>query len=192
MSINRRLSSTATSAQMDHPDMSDTSSDNKVRRDYGFLRQFGFPSSPEVAAARIIFNLGYFRLYYTLFLWIILFASLAPKRQISLILLFAMSGVIAAYLLLLRAIPSSSVVPYKTIDRRLVVALLVIVTIVALILTKAGIHLLVSLASGIPCVLLHSVIQVNDDVFVHEEASQNNGEFVPLVCKEAGDVEAQT
>lgn len=164
--------------------------EEKIHREYAFLGLLAFPSSPEAAAARIIHNLGYFRLYYALFLWVIIFASLAPKRQISLILFFAVSAVTSFYLLVLRLIPSSAV-PYKTIDTRLVVALLQIVAAVALILTDAGIHLVVSLASGIPVVLLHAVLQVTDEYFVHVQVSATS-EVVPFVQNETGDLESQT
>lgn len=186
MAIHHRSSS-----QPDQPKMSMSLDEGKIHREFAFLGLLAFPSSPEAAAARIIHNLGYFRLYYALFLWVIIFASLAPKRHISLILFFAVSAVTCFYLLVLRLIPTASAVPYKTIDTRLVVALLQIVAAVALILTHAGIHLVVSLASGIPVVLLHAVLQVTDDYSVHEHVSATS-EVVPLVQMETGDLESQT
>ncbi|KAF8412466.1 hypothetical protein HHK36_000430 [Tetracentron sinense] len=160
----------------------------KSRREFVLLHYFNIPSSPEAAAVRIIRNLGYLRVYYVLVMWIILFVSLIPRRGVSVIFLIAMTVVTCLYLLLLRAIPNS-VILHKIIDHRLVLALLGIVTVVELILTRAVIHLLVSFAIGMPIVLVHAVLSVRDDLYVTEEACAA-GELVPLVEKKIGESES--
>lgn len=147
------------------------------------LQYFNIPSSPEAAAIRIVRNLRYFRIYYTLLVWLILFVSLIPRRRLSLILLVATTAVGCFYLLLLRAIPDS-VILHRIIDPRLVVALLGIVTVVELVLTRATIHLLVSLAVGVLIILVHAVLRMGDDLYVTEEAMAV-GELLPLVSEKS-------
>ncbi|CAK9169530.1 unnamed protein product [Ilex paraguariensis] len=151
----------------------------KTRTDFKIICPFNIPLTPEAAAVRIIRNLGYFGLYYALFIWVILFITLVPKRKLSLILLVAMTIVACLYLLLLRALPDS-VVLHRIIDKRFVLFLLVVITAVELILTRAAIHLFVTLAATIPIVLVHAIFRVREDLFVNEEASAA-GELVPLV-----------
>uniref|UniRef100_A0A5B7BZ06 PRA1 family protein n=1 Tax=Davidia involucrata TaxID=16924 RepID=A0A5B7BZ06_DAVIN len=159
----------------------DDESKRKNRNNFKLICPFNIPSSPETAAVRIIRNLGSFGLYYTLFVWVILFITLIPKRKVSLIFLVAMTVVTSLYLLLLRLLPNS-VVLHRIIDKRLVLALLAIVTAVELILTRAAIHLFVTLAAATPVILVHAVVRVRDDLFVDEEACAA-GELVPLVYK---------
>ncbi|XP_028804665.1 uncharacterized protein LOC114759623 [Neltuma alba] len=132
-----------------------------------FYCPFSIPLTPESAALRVIRNLGNLGLYYTLFVWIILFITLIPQRKVSLILLVIMSYVTTLYLLLLRAYPSSYVL-HRVIDKRFVLSLLAIATMVQLIVTGAGIHLGVTLACSVPLVLLHAVLWIS-----HHEISEN-------------------
>lgn len=188
--MHRPTASSSTSpSKGDQPDDSKDST-RKKRNDFKLLCPFNVPVSPEAAAVRIIRNLGYFGLYYTIFVWIILFISLVPKRKVSLIFLVAMTLVTCFYLILLRALPNSVGLLDKVIDKRLVLAFLAAVTAAELILTRAGIHLCVTLACGIPIILVHAVLRVTDDLFVGEEACAA-GELVPLVSmKSRGDIES--
>nr|XP_023889648.1 PRA1 family protein F3-like [Quercus suber]POE64513.1 pra1 family protein f2 [Quercus suber] len=185
----QRPGTSSTSPPSTQPDDSKDSA-HKKRNDFKLLCPFNTPISPEAAAVRIIRNLRYFGLYYTLFVWIILFISLVPRRKVSLILLVVMTIVTSLYLTLLRALPNS-VVLHRIIDKRLVLSLLAIGTAVELILTRAAIHLVVSLACGIPIVLVHAVLRVSDDLFVGEEACAA-GELVPLVHGKTGDVDIES
>ncbi|XP_058086499.1 PRA1 family protein F4-like [Magnolia sinica] len=180
--------STLASSAFTEPARPRPGSDRRVPSGFSLLRSFNIPSSAEAAAVRIIRNLGYFRVLYILLLWSILFMSLVPRRRVSLIFLVATTAVSCLYLLLLQAVPDS-VVLHKIIDRRLVLALLMIVTIVELVLTCATIHLLVSLAIGVPIILVHAVLRSQDDLFVNEQASAA-GELVPLVDKKDSDLES--
>ncbi|XP_010246106.1 PREDICTED: PRA1 family protein F3-like [Nelumbo nucifera] len=173
-----------TSSSIDHAQVKVDDLSRKAPKELVLLRYMAIPSSPEAAAVRIIRNLGYFWVYYTLIIWVILLVSLVPRRRLSLIFLVVMTVVTCFYLLLLRAFPSSIILHNKFIDRRLVLALIAIITVVELILTRAAIHLLVSLAIGIPIILVHAVLRVGDDLFVSEEASAG-GELVPLLSRTA-------
>ncbi|KAJ7961975.1 PRA1 family protein [Quillaja saponaria] len=116
-----------------------------------FYCPFNIPQNPEAAALRIAKNLSFFGLYYALFIWIGLFISLIPEPVL-----------------------------HRIFDKRLVLALLAMATMVELIVTKAGIHLAVTLAIGIPIVLIHAVLWFNEDVFEGDEAASVAGELVPL------------
>ncbi|GAB4842417.1 hypothetical protein Ancab_012389 [Ancistrocladus abbreviatus] len=140
---------------------------------------FGIPSSPEAAIARIARNLAYFKLYYFLFVWAALFISLIPRRQMSLVLLVIMTNFTVMYLLLLKAMPNS--VLLKLIEKRLVFALLALVTAVGLIVTDAGLHLLITLACTTSVILGHAVLQVNDGFVGSEGASSAGDEEIGLL-----------
>ncbi|KAK7295263.1 hypothetical protein RJT34_18169 [Clitoria ternatea] len=134
------------------------------------------PLTSEAAGIRIIRNMGIFGLYYTLFVWIILFITLIPQREVSLILLVIMTYVTTLYCLLLRAFPNS-VLLHRIIDKRVVLGLLAFATALQLILTEAGIHLALTLACSVPVVLVHAVLWASFEV---EDGSAGAGELVPL------------
>ncbi|XP_020204323.2 uncharacterized protein LOC109789707 [Cajanus cajan] len=151
----------------------------KLYTDFKIYWPFNMPLTSEAAAIRVIRNLENLGLYYTLFVWIILFIVLIPQRKVSLILLVIMTYVTALYCLLLRAYPNSMLL-HRSIDKRFVLALLVIATIVQLILTEAGIHLAVTLACAVPLVLVHAVLWVSHHAFEIEDDSCTK-ELAPLV-----------
>jgi len=166
------------------------SSARRNRNNFKLICPFNLPPTAEAAAVRIIRNLSYFGLYYVIFMWVILFIALLPKRKVSLIFLVAMTVVTCLYLLLLRLLPDS-VVLHKVIDKRLVFALIVIVTTVEMVLTRAAIHFFVTVGAATPVVMVHAVLRVRDDLFATEEDCAA-GELVPLVHKQTGDVESST
>lgn len=149
---------------------------------------FNIPSTPESAAVRIIKNLEKFSLYYSIFVWTVLFITLIPRRKVSLILLVAMTEVTFLYFLLLRALPSS-VVLHKIIGKRVVLFLLFMITSVELIVTGAFVHLFVTLSATIPIVILHAVLSKRDDVFVNE--GRGDGELVRLVEERVSDADPE-
>ncbi|KAI9112736.1 hypothetical protein K1719_016239 [Acacia pycnantha] len=151
----------------------------KQFKEFKFYCPLNIPLTPEAAALRIIRNLGNLGLYYALFVWIILFITLIPKRKVSLILLVIMSYVTTLYLLLLRAYPNSYVL-HRVIDKRFVLALLAIATMVQLILTRAGIHLGVTLACAMPLVLLHAVLWISGPEISENFEAPGVAELAPL------------
>ncbi|PRQ57233.1 putative prenylated rab acceptor PRA1 [Rosa chinensis] len=153
----------------------------RLKLEFSLCFPFNIPKTPEAAAARIIRNLSYYRLYYTLFIWIILFTTLLPERKLSLIFLISMTSLTCSLLAVMRSVvPADSVLlQYKIIDRRLLLALLVIATMVELIGTHAAMHLYVTLACATPVILVHAFFRVRDYLCVEEEASAA-GELVPL------------
>ncbi|XP_054785363.1 uncharacterized protein LOC129291839 [Prosopis cineraria] len=149
-------------------------SHEKQFREFNFYCPLNIPLTPEAAALRIIRNLGNLGLYYTLFVWIILFITLIPQRKVSLILLVIMSYVTTLYLLLLKAYPNSYLL-HRVLDKRFVLALLAIATMVQLIVTSAGIHLGVTLACSVPIVLLHAVLWISHQEIISENCFEASG-----------------
>ncbi|XP_020204334.1 PRA1 family protein F4 [Cajanus cajan] len=161
----------------------------KFYRNFRIYCPINIPSTSEAAGVRIMRNMVDFGLYYSLFVWIILFITLIPCRKVSLILLVIMTYVTTLYILLLRAFPNS-VVLHRIIDKRAVMALLAVATAVQLILTEAGVHLAVTLASSVPVVLVHAVLWASYDAFVIEDASgSGKGELAPLVGHNGSDAD---
>ncbi|CAK9169531.1 unnamed protein product [Ilex paraguariensis] len=101
----------------------------KTQTNFNLIFPFNIPLTPEAAAVRIIRNLGYFRLYYTMFIWVILFITLMPKRKLSLC-------TCSCYVHL-----PDSIVLHRIIDKRFDLSLMTALTAVDLILTGAAIHL---------------------------------------------------
>jgi hypothetical protein len=163
----------------------------KPYADFKFYCPINIPSTAEAAASRIIRNLGNFGLYYTLFIWIILFITLIPQRKVSLILLVIMTYVTTLYCLILRSFPNS-VVLHRIIDKRIVLSLLFIATAIQLILTEAGIHFAITLTSSVPIVLLHAVLWINSYEYDAYETLEGSGkeESAPLTGGH-NDIEAQ-
>ncbi|XP_077254183.1 PRA1 family protein F3-like [Tasmannia lanceolata] len=177
-----RPSTVSSSAPID-PSPDHPSPARRSLNEFGFTWVFGVPSTPKVALVRVLKNLCYFREYYTLIVWLILFVSLVPKRHESLIFLVALTAVAYLYNLLTRAI-HDSVVSHKVIDPRLVLALIGIIVIVELVITKAIVHLLVSLAIGVPIILVHAILRVSNDIVGNQETFEV-GELVSLVGRAA-------
>lgn len=159
--------------------------------DFKFYCPINIPLTAEAAASRIIRNLGNLGLYYTLFIWIILFITLIPCRKVSLILLVIMTYVTTVYCLILRSFPNS-VLLHRIIDKRVILSLLFIATAIQLILTDAGIHFAVTMTCSVPVVLLHAVLWASSCEFSYEteEEGSRKEELAPLTSGH-NDSEAQ-
>ena len=157
--------------------------DDFRRPEFRLVCPLSIPSSSEAASLRIIQNLAHFALYYTHFVWIVLFITLIPQRKVSLILLVIMTYVASLFLLLLRACPANFHLLRKIIDKRIVLGLIVMATMIELIATDAGLHLVITLAATVPLVLTHAVFWVKNDFCVEKRGGGNGGgeESVRLV-----------
>ncbi|KAL6547317.1 hypothetical protein OROMI_023038 [Orobanche minor] len=165
------------------PQNSDESKDFSRKKLYtiSFSFPFDIPSSLESAALRIVRNLESFSLYYATFVWTLLFVALIPKRKVSVVCLVATTEVAFLYSLMMCALPDS-VILHTTIDKRIVYFLFV-VTAVELILSKAGLHLLIVLSVTVPIVMLIATL-TKRDIAVDEEVGV--GEMVCLVEEKLG------
>ncbi|KAJ6859985.1 hypothetical protein NC651_036344 [Populus alba x Populus x berolinensis] len=170
------------------PDPEDSTGKNRddfERPEFRVVCPFSIPSSPEAASLRIRRNLGHFALYYTHFVWIVLFITLIPQQKVSLILLVIMTYVASLYLLLLRALPPYFHLLHKIIYKSMVLGLIAVATMIELIATEAGLHLVITLAATVPIVLIHAVLLVREDFCVEErtggDGGGGGGELVSLI-----------
>ncbi|WCJ41316.1 hypothetical protein M5689_022195 [Euphorbia peplus] len=149
------------------------------RPEFKIVCPMNIPSSLGAAAIRTRKNLSHFALHYTHFIWIILFITLIPRRKVSLILLVIMTYVASLYLLLVQALPKTNITA-KILDKRLVLSVIVLATVIQLIATHAGLHLVFTLVGTLPVILVHVVFWVKEEM---GSASTGGvfGEFLPLV-----------
>ncbi|KAL7162607.1 hypothetical protein ACSBR2_042987 [Camellia fascicularis] len=135
------------------------------------LHSIGLPGGFGDAFSRIRTNLGYFRMNYAIIVLLILFLSLL-WHPISLIVFIIMMAV-WLFLYFLRDEPW--VIFNRTIDDRIVMAVLSVLTIVFLLLTDATLNIVISLLIGVVVVLIHAVFRKTDDLFVDEESGGATG-----------------
>ncbi|XP_068653234.1 PRA1 family protein F2-like [Aristolochia californica] len=131
------------------------------------LHAFGIPSSVGEAVSRVRTNLAYFRMNYAIFVLFVIFLSLF-WHPISLIVFVIM---MAAWLFLYFLRDEPLVIMNRTINDRVVLVVLAIVTLVALLLTRATTEILVSLLVAVMIVLAHAAVWKTDDLFLDQEGS---------------------
>ncbi|XP_042499943.1 PRA1 family protein F3-like [Macadamia integrifolia] len=144
------------------------------------IHRYAFAVPPNVSEALVRgrTNVAYFRMNYTIIVLLILFLSLL-WHPISLIVFIAM---MAAWLFLYFLRDQPLVIAGRTMDDRVVLIVLAVVTIVALLLTQATLNIIVSLLIGLAVVLVHASFRKTEDLFLDEESmgSDGNGLTRPL------------
>ncbi|CAN0903655.1 hypothetical protein LINGRAHAP2_LOCUS22683 [Linum grandiflorum] len=89
-----------------------------------------------------------------------------------------MTYVASLYLLVLRTFPASYFL-HKLVDKRLVLSLVVVATMLELIFTEAGLHLIITLAATTPLVLLHSALWIGEHLLAGEKEAAED--YLPIV-----------
>ncbi|XVE88737.1 hypothetical protein DITRI_Ditri19aG0092900 [Diplodiscus trichospermus] len=145
-----------------------------ARRPWKFMfniRSINFPGNVSEAISRVRTNVSYFRVNYAIIVLLILFLSLL-WHPISLIVFVVM---MAAWFFLYFLRDEPLVVFNRTIDDRVVLIVLGVLTIVFLLLTDATLNILVSLLIGVVVVLVHASLRRTDDLNDEESAGLMTG-----------------
>lgn len=129
------------------------------------IHKINFPHGFSDTYSRIKTNLAYFRMNYAIIMLVVLFLSLL-WYPISLIVFVVL---MAGWLLLYFLRDEPLVIFHYTIDDRVVLAVLAVVTIGLLLLTGATINILVSILIGLAVVVVHAFFRKTEDLCLDEE-----------------------
>ncbi|OMO95602.1 Prenylated rab acceptor PRA1 [Corchorus olitorius] len=135
-------------------------------RDFLDITAVDLPSSFSDATTRIAQNLTHFRLNYTIILLLIFFIALI-YHPLS-ILTFLVILLAWFFLYFARDREEPVVIFGFTIDDRLVIAALFVLTVAGLVLTGVWLNVLVAALIGVSFVVLHAALRSTDDLVMDD------------------------
>ncbi|XP_021754512.1 PRA1 family protein F3-like [Chenopodium quinoa] len=130
-----------------------------------------FPHHFSDAFSRLKTNFSYFRMNFAMIVLLILFVSLL-WHPISLIVFLIM---MVAWLFLYFLRDEPLVLFGRSIDDRIILAVLSVLTVGFLLLTGATGNILIALAVGVGVIVIYSVFRRSDDLFLDEEQAAAGG-----------------
>ncbi|XP_061339050.1 PRA1 family protein D-like [Gastrolobium bilobum] len=129
------------------------------------------PSSLSEATTRLVQNLTHFLFNYTLLVLLVLFLGLIYHPLAMIVFLVVFAG--WYFLYLARDDESLTFFNLVTVDDRVLVVVLGVVTVVALVMTGVWLNVIVSLVVGVVVVCLHAALRGTDELVVDDHDYQS-------------------
>jgi hypothetical protein len=161
------ISSPATTTwQLQSPPTSNLIATPRSWREFLDISALSRPHSYDDAMLRLRRNLTYFQFNYTVVILLIVFLSLL-WQPVSMIVFLIL---LVAWFFLYFSRNGPLVILNRTMDDRIILCVLGIVTVVGLVSTHVGVNVLLSLIVGVVVVGLHASFRVIEDLYVDEES----------------------
>lgn len=139
---------------------------------------FSVPYDYADATSRLKHNISYFRVNYTMAVLLIVFLGLLWHPVSMIVFLIVLLAWAGFYFF---RVPGPVVLFNRSFDDGAVLFSLSLVTVVALVLTRVGLNVLVSLIVAVVVVGLHAAFRVTEDLYFDEDSAAAQGRLVSVV-----------